>query len=340
VPIGNTNVARVGDDGVGLMTISNAAVRLNNLSVGRHTNSFGTLVIHDSGLLDAQDDVSIGRFGGATGTTFMAGGELRCTNRTLWVGREGRGKLIVSNGVIRADNLQVASLATNGAAGDALLAGGSTVLASNFLIGAAGFATGEVVIAGGTLVASNAARSALTEISSGLLTLQGGSLVTDRILLTNSAGRMQFNAGTVRSSSSFVSNGLPFVVGDGVHAATFVLGEGRHVFANGIQISPNSTLTGCNDILGTVINNGGTITTTNCPTAPEPPEIASVTHAEGVTQVKLNSVPGLNYVLEYKDQLDNPAWTPLGSVPGNGAILTLLDPAATAATRFYRVRVE
>jgi hypothetical protein len=430
VPVGNTNVARVGDDGVGVMTVSNAAVMLNNLSVGRHTNSLGRLVIHDTGRLNALDDVSIGRFGGATGIVFMAGGELLCSNQTLWVGREALGTLTVSNGVIRADNLHVASVATNGASGYALFAGGTTVLSSNFLIGAPGFATGDVVMAGGTLIASNASQSALTEISSGTLTMQGGSLVTDKLSLTNRAGRMQFSAGTVQSASSFVSNGLPFVVGDGVHAAAFVLGPGRHVFANGIEVSPNASLTGCNDIIGTVINNSGTITITNCATLAEPPTflqqpvsltvtqgaaatfsisvagtppptlqwrftplggaevdlpgavepvlslpaiqasdagnyravarndsgsvtsmvavlrvlippaVVSTTHTGGVTQVEFQSVARLNYFLEYKNQLEDAAWKPLGSVVGTGAVLMLEDPAATATTRFYRVRVE
>jgi hypothetical protein len=430
VPVGNTNVARVGDDGVGIMTISNASVMLNNLSIGRHINALGTLAIHNGGLLNALDDVSIGRFGGATGMVFLAGGELRCASQTLWVGREGWGELIVSNGLIRADNLHVASLQTNGVSGYALLAGGTTVLESNLLIGAAGYATGNVIVAGSTLIVSNAGYSALSDISSGTLSMRGGNFVTDRLSLTNGAGRMQFSEGTVRSISTVVANGLPFVVGDGVHPATFVLGPGTHRFANGIEVSPNATLTGCNDIIGTVINRGGTILTTNCTlsvqppsflqqpvsltvtqgaaatfsvsvagsppptlqwrfTAPGgaevdlpgavgsvlslpdasasdagsyrvvasndsgsvtsavavlrvlvPPAIVGAAHAGSVTQVEVQSIPGLTYVLEYKDQLDDPAWTPLGSIIGTGAVLTLEDSAATAPTRFYRVRVE
>jgi hypothetical protein len=71
-----------------------------------------------------------------------------------------------------------------------------------------------------------------------------------------------------------------------------------------------------------------------------PPSIGSLTHAGSVTQVGFQSIAGLNYGLAYKDRLKDPAWTPLGSVPGTGGLLTLSDPAATGPTRFYRVRVE
>ncbi len=429
VPIGNTNVARVGDDGVGLMTISNATAMLNNLSVGRHTNSLGTLAILPTGLLDALDDVSVGRFGGSTGQLFMAGGELRCTNQTLWIGREGRGELVVSNGLIRADNLHVASLATNGAQGTALFAGGIVTLASNILIGAAPITTGDVVIAGGTLTATNPDYSAVLDLSSGSLTQNGGTLAIDHLSLTNSAGRFQFNAGVLQSRFSHVANGVPFVVGDGVNAATFILGPGSHVFQNGLVVSPNATLTGCGDITGTVVNNGGTINTTNCrpfdllrftqhpssltttqgamisfvvaavgTPAPEyqwrftplggveanllgatsplfpianvepshagayravatnpsgsitstvatlrvllPATLHSATYTTAKATVSFESVVGLIYVLEYKDQLGDPIWTPLGSTQGTGGILTLEDTSPALQTRFYRVRVE
>jgi hypothetical protein len=287
-----------------------------------------------------------------------------------------------------------------------------------------------VVVAGGTVIASNASHSAFTGISSGTLSMQGGSLVTDQLSLTSRAGRMLFSAGTIQSVSSFVSNGLPFVVGDGIHAATFMLGPGTHVFANGIEVSPNATLRGCNDIIGAVINNGGIVALTNCSTQAEPPsflqhpvsltvtqggaaafsvsvagtpaptlqwrftplngaeidlpgavgpvlslpavqasdagsyrvvasnpsgsvtssgavlhvlippDIVSVSHAGGRTRIEFQSISGLTYFLEFKAHLDDPVWTPIQSVAGTGALLALEDPAATTATRFYRLRVE
>lgn len=341
VPVGNTNVARVGDDGVGITTISNASVMLNNLSVGRHTNSSGTLVLRNNALLNALDDVSIGRFGGATGTLFMAGGELRCTNQTLWIGREGHGSLILSNGWLRADNLHVASLATNSASGHALLAGGIVSLASNLLVGATGYRSGSVELAGGTLTATNAGSSALLGIANGTLTMNGGNLVVDHLAVTNTAGRLTFNSGTLYSAASTVSNGVPFVVGDGIKPAVFILGPGLHVFSSGLVLSANATLTGCtNNIIGTVINNGGTITEGNCGPIPQAPTLGNITFTTTNVSVSFESVVGLIYVLEYKDLLDAPVWTRMTSANGTGGLLTLQDSSPHPNARFYRVRVE
>jgi hypothetical protein len=289
-------VTRIGDDGVGIMTISNASLTLNNLSVGRHTNSQGTLVLHTNGLLTALDDVSVGRFEGATGTLFMAGGELRCTNQTLWIGREGRGQMVFSNGLLRADALHVGGDLTNGAYGSAVIHGGTLNLASNILIGAAPFATGDVVVAGGAINLSSGDYSAYLNLSMGSLTLNAGSLAVDHLIMTNSAGRLQLNGGTLRSAYSTVANGSPFVVGDGVKPATFVLGAGTHVFANGIVVSPNATLTGCGNIVGSVVNNGGTITLSNCPGLATPPSFlespASLSVTQGATATFSAAVSG------------------------------------------------
>jgi hypothetical protein len=55
------------------------------------------------------------------------------------------------------------------------------------------------------------------------------------------------------------------------------------------------------------------------------------------------SVPtqmGSRYVLEYAGGLGETAWTAVQTNGGNGGEITLTDPGATAATRFYRVRVQ
>jgi hypothetical protein len=58
-------------------------------------------------------------------------------------------------------------------------------------------------------------------------------------------------------------------------------------------------------------------------------------------QVSLSSVTGLVYTLEYKNALDDPAWTPLTpSLIGTGGPLMLQDTNSVVGTRFYRVRCD
>jgi hypothetical protein len=52
------------------------------------------------------------------------------------------------------------------------------------------------------------------------------------------------------------------------------------------------------------------------------------------------SLNGLAYSIEYKNALNDTNWTPLGSATGNGSLLIINDPTATARSRFYRVRNE
>ena len=72
--------------------------------------------------------------------------------------------------------------------------------------------------------------------------------------------------------------------------------------------------------------------------------------ALSITQISFDSaspgfsIPswrGLNYVLEYKDDLAASSWTPLlPAVPGTGELLVLHDLTGPAAMRFYRIRTE
>ena len=65
-----------------------------------------------------------------------------------------------------------------------------------------------------------------------------------------------------------------------------------------------------------------------------------VPNASGFS-VSVSSVAGLNYLLEYKNALQDPSWTPTSAwYSGTGGILGLQDTNAPSATRFYRVRCQ
>ena len=295
-----TNITRVGDDGVGQMIVSNATVSLGNMSVARHDGALGTVTLQPNGLMQLTDDLSIGRFSGATGAVFVAGGHLEVVDHPIWVGREGAGQLIVSNGLVQALGLNVAAVATNTASGTVSFTGGSMVLSSNLLVGSESNSVARMFVDGGDITVTNSSASAAIDIFSGSLGLDGGTLTVDRVLVPQSAGQLIFSGGTLRTKGSVVSNGLPFVVGDGNQVATLELLGGTHTFANGIVISSKATLKGCGTIIGN-LTNFGTIAT-NCGVGPARPSITiqpqSVTAAIGGTatfSVTANGDPPLSY---------------------------------------------
>ena len=68
--------------------------------------------------------------------------------------------------------------------------------------------------------------------------------------------------------------------------------------------------------------------------APKP----QVSMAGGTISVKFSAISGKTYVVEYKDNLTDPAWTPLEAYVGDGFEHTVADPGPLPASRFYRVR--
>ncbi len=274
-----TNITRVGDAGVGRMVVSNATVSLGNMSVARHDGALGTLIVQTNGFLQFTDDLSIGRFSGATGAVVVADGQLDVVDHPIWVGREGVGQLVVSNGLVQALALNVAAVATNTVSGTVSLMGGSTVLSSNVVVGNVSNTLAQLSVAGGDVTVTNSSASAVFDLVSGTVTLSGGTMTVDDLRVVRSAGRLILNSGTLRTKGSVVSNGLPLVVGEGGSPATLELLGGTHTFADGLVISSNATLTGCGTILGN-LTNYGTIAT-NCgavaPSITTDPQTATVT---------------------------------------------------------------
>src|SRR5258708_37774516 len=109
--------ARVGDSGVGQMTVSNSVVALNNLNVGRDPQSVGSLTLQNDASVSLSGALSIARFSGSTGAVFVAGGLLAVTNDNIFVGREGSGQMTISNGTAQAARLMVAADFNNTADG-------------------------------------------------------------------------------------------------------------------------------------------------------------------------------------------------------------------------------
>lgn len=75
---------------------------------------------------------------------------------------------------------------------------------------------------------------------------------------------------------------------------------------------------------------------------PDPPQpTITAPSFEGSTFVcRVATSSGYTYRLEARELSDSTSWTTVAQATGDGTTLTLRDPAATAATRIYRIRVE
>jgi hypothetical protein len=69
-----------------------------------------------------------------------------------------------------------------------------------------------------------------------------------------------------------------------------------------------------------------------------PPLLTNPISGGAGISVSLSSVFGVNYQLEYKNLLTDPAWTPLvPPISGTGGVVLLQDTNSPAGSRFYRV---
>ena len=70
------------------------------------------------------------------------------------------------------------------------------------------------------------------------------------------------------------------------------------------------------------------------------PVIVNATASGGTFQFTFQTQTGVNYVIEYTDDLSAPTWVPLEIVEGDGDLRQAVDPLPDLAVRFYRVRVN
>ena len=331
---------RIGDSGFGSMTVSNATLWLTNVNIGRDLMSIGTLALQTGANIIVSNDFSIARFPGSTGTVVVNGGLLFIPGQKLYAGRNGKGELDVSNGVVQADSLLVAADPTNNtASGIFNMTGGGLNLSTSLLTGGYLLSTGQVTVAGGALNVTNSLATGYISVPNGTFTFNGGNITADNLVLTNAQGKFVFNGGTLHAKGTTVANGTAFVIGNGVTPATFYLNGGIYSFANGLTISPNATLAGCGTVIGTVINNG-TIAT-NCGISLVKPQITAQAKNGNTDTISFTTVTGQTYTLEFMNSLANSSWSSIApSTNGTGGVMSLPDINATGSTRFYHIRTQ
>ncbi|HTL59987.1 MAG TPA: hypothetical protein VL361_30225 [Candidatus Limnocylindrales bacterium] len=336
--IATNDLVAIGRYGIGDMTITNATAYFTNTSIGRHTDSIGTLNLQTGAALFCYDDISIGRFTNATGHLNISGGLLSVTNDNIWCGREGIGDLTVSGGTVLARALFVGMSedSRNAPQGSALFMGGVTTLSSNLVVGTSLLSTGQVQVLGGILSVTNSTGGNAVVVISGGFSQNGGTLIVDQLVVTNQAGSFSFTSGTLQARNLTIANGTPFVVGDGTNPATLQLDGGTYSFADGLVIRSNATVTGCGVILGNIVNSG--TLSTNCGGGVT---ISSLAKEATTATMSFSTLKGATHVLEFTDTLTATSWTPLlPGVIGDGNLMTIQDINATNSSRFYRIHVQ
>jgi hypothetical protein len=198
--------------------------------------------------------------------------------------------------------------------------------------------TGQVNFVGGVLAVTNASGSGAVNVVNGTAVLNGGAVLTDQLMLTNAQGTFAFVSGTLQAKNMTVANGAPFVVGNGIQAATLQLQGGTYSFADGLVISSNATVSGCGTIFGSISNNG--TLATNCNSTPVV-LIGAISRQGTVATVNFSTLNGGSHVLEFKNSLNDPSWNAiLPAIIGNGGLTNAVDLSATNKTRFYRIHVQ
>jgi hypothetical protein len=92
----------------------------------------------------------------------------------------------------------------------------------------------------------------------------------------------------------------------------------------------------------TITNACGAVTSGPATLSTETSAVPIITSMEllgGIFQLTFETKGGQTYVVEYKNNLTDPIWTPLQTVLGDGFEHQVIDPGPLPTARFYRVRM-
>jgi hypothetical protein len=70
-----------------------------------------------------------------------------------------------------------------------------------------------------------------------------------------------------------------------------------------------------------------------------PATLTGASYSGGTFSASFQTFVGLNYTVQYKDDFEDPAWTTLTVIAGDGTLKSFIDPGPLPPTRFYRVSV-
>jgi T5SS/PEP-CTERM-associated repeat protein len=222
--------------------------------------------------------VNVGNLGPFNGVTVKNGGQVVTKGVNVGAGATATNNSVLVTGANSLWNCSanfavgVGSAGTINPSGNLLtIANGGQLDAANFSIGNSSTLTtpgNSVVIAGGAIVVTNSVGNATLYMGRGAnalgefyvsggpgatatLTFNSGTATVNALVMSSNSV-FNFNGGVLNLDYAFVTNGSPFVVGNGAGAATLnLLPNFVDLFSGGLNISANGTLTG----IATISNN-------------------------------------------------------------------------------------
>lgn len=262
----SSTFVEIGFDGVGQMTVSNATWQARSVDVAFGTGSQGTLTVA-GGTVTFSSSFSITQRTAATGTVWMADGQLTVTNSSTAVGYLGVGQMTVSNGLWRAKDVLVGT----GGEGKLTMAGGSNIFSATFEIAGASDSTGEVWMTGGQLIVTNNSTT-VGKNGTGRMTVSNGtwrardvsigSGVGSRGTLTIAGGVSSVYTSLIIGDTGCAHNGTMLVKGGSLfvtnasHNAVLEVRDGNLLFSSGTLVVDRLVVTNyCSHFIRT----GGTL---------------------------------------------------------------------------------
>jgi Bacterial TSP3 repeat len=259
----------VGNVGSGVLTNLGGSVLVSNLVVGNNSGSAGTVWL-SNGTVTSQGTVTLGSGAGSIGTVLVNGGELDVTNGIYQIGGAGNGRMIISNGTVRANILRIAS--GNSGVGTLTVVNGTNFVNGGFTVGSGSSSTGSVLVAGtnGLLVVTNATPTFGSAAgASASLTVSNGTVLIADVSFGSAGG----GCGTLTMAGGNLGvSGAATVLGDAANSTGAVwLTGGTLGWTNGtvtignngsgqLTISNSVGLSWTNLMIGALGNARGTFT--------------------------------------------------------------------------------
>ncbi len=282
-----------GTGGVGRVTVSNGLFEAASILVGDSIGGESSFTVANNGYVR----VTGGLRANGIKTTLINGGTLEVVqgpslafedpilHNRIVVGYLGDGKLVVSNGTVKAPEMLVGASA--GKTGTVEVAGGIVNLSSNLLVGMTASATGIVTVTGGSLIVTNgvfavgnngtvggAGGFGRVAVSNGIV--EAASILVGDVTGGDS-GLTVAGSGHVRAHGGLRANGIKTTLVNGgtlevvagpppsfedpiLHDRIVVsyLAEGRLVVSNGTVRTPGMLVGGSAGNTGTLQLAGGT----------------------------------------------------------------------------------